>query len=100
MRRDFQQINKSHELVVGKFILIQVKKTHNPYSRLGITVTKRFGKAHVRNRFKRIVREAFRLCRHKLVSHLDLNVKPRAYAERAKMQDIQQEILNFFSSII
>ena len=30
-------------------------------AKMGITVTKKFGKAHERNRFKRIVREAFRV---------------------------------------
>lgn len=34
--------------------------------KLGITVSKKFGKAHERNYFKRIVREAFRQQRHQL----------------------------------
>ena len=42
--------------------------------RLGITVTRRVGKAAVRNRIKRITRNYFRLNRHSLQKGWDINV--------------------------
>lgn len=62
-------------------------------TRLGITVTKRYGKSHERNRFKRMVREAYRLSYRELPVGLDLIVKPRAYAKKASSCVIQKELI-------
>lgn len=56
-----------------------------PYSRIGITATKKLGKANVRNRLKRWTREIYRRQREPLgldERSLDLvvNVKPNAAA--------------------
>jgi len=52
-------------------------------SRLGLAVGARAGRAHVRNRWKRAVREAFRLHRHLLPAAYDLVVGvARGSAER------------------
>ena len=54
-----------------------------PYSRLGITATKKVGKAHVRNKLKRWSREVYRRQRGPLgldarAVDLVINVKPNA----------------------
>ncbi len=46
-------------------------------SRLGISVGRKFGPAVVRNRFKRMVREAFRLCGAVRAAGLDIVVVAR-----------------------
>jgi ribonuclease P protein component len=54
-----------------------------PYSRVGVTVTKKLGKANVRNRLKRWTREIYRRQRPSLgldeyALDLVINVKPNA----------------------
>ncbi len=46
-------------------------------SRLGLSVSRKVGPAVVRNRWKRLLREAFRLTKSQLPSGLDLVVIPR-----------------------
>lgn len=79
-------------------LIIDSRPNRNSITRLGITVTKRYGKAHQRNRFKRVVREAFRQCRLRLPAGLDLNVKPRNGAQQAKPADVQAELLRLFTA--
>lgn len=82
---------------VGHWIIVDRRSNNLPQTRLGITATRRYGKAHERNRFKRLVREAFRLSLPQLLVGYDLNVKPRHAAKDAKMQDIMSELLKFCS---
>jgi len=84
---------------IGRWVIVDVRKTGASLTRLGITVSKRYGKSHERNRFKRLVREAFRLCCAQLPSGYDINVKPRSAAHKAHMPDIQTELLQLLSSL-
>lgn len=74
-------MNGNAQRLVGTHVIIDIIKNDRTFSRLGITVTKRYGDAHKRNRFKRLVREAFRLHRHHWLMGFDINVKPRAAVE-------------------
>jgi ribonuclease P protein component len=51
-----------------------------PTSRLGLVVSRKCGNAVVRARWKRCLREAFRLSQHELPAGLDLVVLPRGGA--------------------
>lgn len=83
----------------GRWIIAQLSLTNHPLPRIGITVTKRFGKAHLRNRFKRIVKEAFRLSQHSFTYSFDLIIRPRTEALKASMNDIQQELFSIVNNV-
>jgi ribonuclease P protein component len=62
-----------------------------PHPRLGISVSRRIGCAVVRARWKRLVREAFRLTRRQLPDGIDLIVIPRA--------DVQPTLASLLDSL-
>lgn len=64
--------------------------------RLGITASSRYGSAPERSRFKRLIREAFRLSRDLLPAGLEIVVIPRKLAKNATLADIRTELLRLF----
>jgi ribonuclease P protein component len=94
-RSQYQRISQQSTQHAGYWVIIDVRQNHQSCTKLGITVSRRYGIAVERNRFKRVVREAFRLCRAQLRIGFDINVKPRHAAHRARSSDIQSEFLRF-----
>ena len=78
---------------VGSYIVICGLQRRSGLSRLGITVPKRYGSACERNRFKRIVREAFRTGHRQLAPGFEINVMPRSKAAAAQPCDILRELI-------
>lgn len=98
-RSEFRRLSKQGYRLVGQAICLDWLKTGLPQTRLGLTVSARYGAAHERNLFKRRIREAFRLSRPDLPSSLDLNVLPRQRAKTATFQELSKELLRLIGKI-
>ena len=62
-------------------------------SRLGLSIGKRVGGAVVRNRWKRAIREAFRLHRHRLPVPCDLVIGVRWEARDSEVEKVEEAFL-------
>jgi ribonuclease P protein component len=67
--------------------------------RLGITVTKRVGKAVARNRIKRLAREYFRRNRDRIDGLWDINVVAKNGAAKLSTADVFRQLQNLLGRI-
>ncbi|WP_425513825.1 ribonuclease P protein component [Chlamydiifrater volucris] len=65
-RKQFLYTQRQGVCLRGKWVLFYVTSSRKSSAKLGITVSKKFGKAVERNSFKRKIREAFRYSRPSL----------------------------------
>ncbi|MBI5346201.1 MAG: ribonuclease P protein component [Chlamydiae bacterium] len=95
--KDFLRIFKTRKRVVGQVICID----YSPFSgktKLGITVSKKFGSSVERNHFKRRIREAFRLNKP-LLPGVEINISPSKKSKGATFHEINQELLSLLNKI-
>ena len=74
---DYQSIYAQKCRVTDAWLIVNGGRGEAAGSRLGLSVSKRVGNAVARNRWKRLLREAFRLSRSALPAGIDLIVAPR-----------------------
>ena len=75
-REDFDRVYKQDHFAANDVLVIRARR-NSSNSRLGLAVSKKVGNAVVRNRWKRRIREAFRLQQDVLPTGLDIVVRPR-----------------------
>jgi ribonuclease P protein component len=82
-RREFLRVYEKGQKIVSRYVVLFFAANGLTHSRIGITATKKLGKANIRNRLKRWTREVYRRQREPLgidARPLDVvvNVKPNA----------------------
>jgi ribonuclease P protein component len=84
----FQQVYREGRSWVHPLLVLRALGNDLPHSRFGFVVGKRVGKAVLRNRVKRLMREAMRLRIGQVPPGLDIVLTARAPVARATFREI------------
>ena len=76
------------------FLVLYARKNRTAENRVGITVSKKLGKAHVRNRTRRRIREVYRLNEACFRPGWDIVVVARSKAVRAPFSALTESYLS------
>jgi ribonuclease P protein component len=94
-RADFLRAYEDGTKTHGRFVVVFVLANDRDESRVGVTVTKKFGKAVVRNRAKRWVREVYRRVRLPLgisTKKVDIVVNVKPSASEVEFRDFASDL--------
>ncbi|MFQ5900715.1 MAG: ribonuclease P protein component [Thermodesulfobacteriota bacterium] len=91
-RREFQQVFRQGKRYHSRNFIIVVKHHDEGTRRIGIITGKKVGKAHKRNRFKRLLREFYRLNKDLFPSSSNIVVIVRPFTPLLSFKEIECEL--------
>jgi ribonuclease P protein component len=100
LRREFIALSKSGRRIQNDHFIAYFSPNQHGRSRLGVTVTKKVGPAVKRNRIKRLVREYFRLNRHRLAGNWDINIIAKRKITDFFSEAADRSLMNIFERIM
>lgn len=90
---EFQRVkDQGRRWVHGCLIANWQKVQERPFSRLGVITSRKIGKAHVRNRARRLMRESYRHMQHQLIAPIDLILVARKSIATMKQQQVERDL--------
>ncbi|MEE8113281.1 MAG: ribonuclease P protein component [Nitrososphaerales archaeon] len=92
-RREFLGVYERGDKIQSTYFVLYILENGKSHHRLGITASRKIGRAVVRNRIKRRLREIFRTNKQVIFPHCDMIVNAKRAAARAHNQQIQEDIL-------
>jgi ribonuclease P protein component len=102
-RREFVHVYDTGRKVFSRYAVLFFAPNELPHSRVGITATKKLGKAHDRNRLKRWTRETYRRAREPLgidALSLDIVVNVKPNAADTTFQDYNRDLSRLLERVV
>lgn len=104
-----QSLNENHRFralygrgksKAGRFMVVySMKNRAGEVNRLGLTVSKKLGKAVTRNHIRRRLREAYRLNEQDIASGFDIVIVARHGSESAPFEALEDEMCELFKEL-
>ena len=85
--------------VADGLLVLYARKNRTDGNRVGVTVSKKLGKAHVRNRTRRRIREVYRLNEEKFQPGWDIVVVARTRAVEAPFEKLTASYLTLLKKV-
>ena len=95
----FQRLYRKGDSAVSPNLALYVRRNGRPESRLGLTVSTKVGKAVVRNRTRRRLREVYRTNEDNLKSGYDVVVVARVRAAHSPYHTLEKEFLRLAAKV-
>ena len=89
----FQRLYHTKGVADG-YLVLYARRNRTETNRVGITVCKKLGKAHIRNRTRRRIREIYRLNEERFLPGWDIVVVARSKAVDAEFARLTKSYLN------
>jgi ribonuclease P protein component len=102
-RPDFLRIYETGQKQFSRYTVLFFAGNDLQHSRIGITVTKKVGKANIRNRLKRWTREVYRRQREPLgldARALDIVVNVKPNAAETSFQDYSRDLSRALERVV
>ncbi len=91
--RDFRRLYARGRSLANQYLVIYCLKSRSGANKMGITVSKKLGIAVVRNRAKRLIREAYRLSEGRFKEGYDMVFVSRSRTAGAKMPQVREAMM-------
>ena len=98
-RRDFELVFKKGLSSASKYLVIYARPNELDWNRLGLSVSKKIGKAVTRNRIKRLLREAMRKVLGDFLQYYDFVIVAKKTAAEGKLENFIRETERFLQKI-
>lgn len=99
LNRDFRLLYKRGKSAVSPVLAMYARKNKLSSNRIGITVSTKVGKAVVRNRVRRRIREAYRINEESFAAGRDIVIVARVRAASSSFRVIEKNLLKLAESL-
>jgi ribonuclease P protein component len=95
---EFQQVYDRRRSASDAGLILYARENGQEFTRIGLSVSRKFGGAVQRNRLRRLYREAFRLSKDSIPTGLDLVLIPRSQ-EEPSLDELRKSLVKLAKQI-